>query len=229
MEAGEREAQAIAALANYATPGNIGAILEKITDPDEVKLHFDNAGPMAIGAFSMRCAAAARMYELVKGYGNGAMGQVAKILEVSERTAARLVQYWTEILKPMLDRDGDAAVFLLEEGQWYATAIEAAPIVEKPPVELIAEATQKKAENPKFTPSMWRREIGLSGDEGTTGSPDKAIARWLKKADKFETGDGFEFAKHADRDMLNTARDAMVLMREIVDALEERFAGRTEQ
>jgi len=229
MEVGQ-EAQALATVGNFVAPGNIEAILAKIDDPDEVKRHFDNAMPFAIGALAMRCAAAARMYELVKGYGNGAMEQVAKVLDISERTASRLVQYWNEILKPIIDRDGEAAVFILEEGAWYSAALAAAPIVEKPPVELIDEATQKKAENPKFTPSMWRKELGLSGDsdEGSTGAPDKALARWIKKAEKFDSSDAIEFAKRADREVLNQARDAMVLMREILETMEERFAGRVE-
>lgn len=227
MEVGQ-EAQALATVGNFVSPGNIEAILSKIDDPDELKRHYDNAGPFAIAALSMRCAAAARIYELCKGYGNGAMEQVAKILEVSERTAQRLVQYWNECLKPIIDRDGDAAVFILEEGAWYSAAIAASPIVEKPPVELIDEATQKKAENPKFTPSMWRKELGLSGDsdEGSTGAPDKALGRWIKRAEKFDSSDAIEFAKRADADMLNATRDAMVLMQEIVETMEERFAGR---
>lgn len=228
MDVGQ-EAQALATVGNFVSPGNIEQILARIDDPDEVKRHFDNAMPFAIGALAMRCAAAARMYELVKGYGNGAMEQVAKVLDISERTASRLVQYWSECLKPIIDRDGDAAVFLLEEGAWYSAAIKASPIVEKPAVELIDEATQKKAENPKYTPSMFRRDLGISGDDdGSTGAPDKAIGRWIKRAEKFDSSDAIEFAKRADREVLNQTRDAMVLMREILDTLENRFAGRVD-
>ena len=235
MEVGQ-EAQALATVGNFVSPGNIEQMLARISDPDEVKRHFDNATPFAIGALAMRCAAAARIYELCKGYGNGAMEQVAKILEVSERTAQRLVQYWNECLKPIIDRDGDAAVFILEEGAWYSAAIQAATD-EKPPVELIDEATQKKAENPQYTPAMFRRDIGLSGDEGSTTSDAPALIRQLRKIAKAtEDRTALEdVALHLDgekpkkaREILDTVRDVSVAVGELLAMLEERSAGRIE-
>lgn len=236
MEVGQ-EAQALATVGNFVSPGNIEAILSKIDDPDELKRHYDNAGPYAIAALAMRCAAAARIYLLCKGYGNRAMEQVAKILEVSERTAQRLVQYWNECLKPIIDRDGDAAVFILEEGAWYSAAIAASPIVEKPPVELIDEATQKKAENPKYTPSMWRKDLGLSSDEGSTTSDAPSIIKQLRKIAKAtEDRTALEdVALHLDgekpkkaREILDTVRDVSVAVGELMGMLEERFGGRLE-
>lgn len=229
------EAQALATVGNFVSPGNIEQMLARISDPDEVKRHFDNATPFAVGALAMRCAAAARIYELCKGYGNGAMEQVAKILEVSERTAQRLVQYWNECLKPIIDRDGEAAVFILEEGAWYQAAIAASPIVEKPAVELIDEATQRKAENPQYTPAMFRRDIGLSGDEGSTTSDAPSLIRQLRKIAKAtEDRTALEdVALHFDnekpkkaRAILDDVRDASVAIGELLALLEERSAGR---
>lgn len=231
------EAQALATVGNFVSPGNIEQMLARISDPDEVKRHFDNATPFAVGALAMRCAAAARIYELCKGYGNGAMEQVAKILEVSERTAQRLVQYWNECLKPIIDRDGEAAVFILEEGAWYSAAIAASPIVEKPAVELIDEATQRKAENPQYTPAMFRRDIGLSGDEGSTTSDAPSLIRQLRKIAKAtEDRTALEdVALHFDnekpkkaRAILDDVRDASVAIGELLALLEERSAGRIE-
>ena len=231
MQDGEREAQAIATLTNFATPANIEGILAKTNDLEVIKRHFAQARPLIIAGIAIRSAALARAKELAAGYGAKASEQVGKQFDnMSARDVDRHVQWWREIFQPKIAREGDSVEFVLEEGSWYTIAVQAAPIKETTPLALIEDAEARKRSDPGFRPSTWKRELGLSGDsdEGSTGAPDKAIMRWLKKAAKFETGDGIEFAKNADREMLNVARDALTFAREILDELESRFAGRVE-
>lgn len=221
-----QQAQLVATLTNALTPAEIVKTVDGIQEFDPLKVYFDRAGEVALSAILLRAITAGRAHALA-GRGEGIMKKLAEALGISERQAERYVRIDREIVRPRLARDGANAQFYLEEKAWFDIACEAAPVVQIPAVELLEQAEEKKAADPRFSASKWRKELGLGdSDEGSTGAPDKAIMRWLKRAAKFETGDGIEFAKNADREMLNVARDALTFAREILDAMEERFAGR---
>lgn len=229
MSDGEREARAIATLTNFATPANIEAILAKVRDLDGLRPHLDNASPMIANGLVYKSAVIARALEIYAGHGNDAAGQVAKELGMSTRAVHRYAQWWAEIFKPGIQARGDKTEFLLEEGIWYSTAIAAAPLVEKTPIELIDEATQKKAENPKFTAAQWRRETGVAGDEGSTTSEGGKLWRLLKRLAKWDDADIRDAVEGADATkVLDDARDALVAARTALELLEERTKGRTE-
>lgn len=230
MIEGEREAQAIATLTNFATPANIAAILAKVHDMDGLRPHLDNVTPMLAHGLVLKSGVIARALEIYAGYGNDAAGQVGKELGMSTRSVNRYKQWWDGIFKPGIEQRGEQTAFLLEEGIWYSTALAAAPIVEKTPLELIDEATEKKASNPKFTAAQWRRETGVSGDEGSTTSEGGKLWRLLKKLAQWDDSAILDAVDGADaRKVLDDARDALVAVRAAVDALEERTKGRVEQ
>lgn len=235
MEDGEREAQAIATFTNLVTPATIEAVLADVTDVEVLKRHFDNAAPLVVAGLAIRCAALARAKQLAAGHGKKATEQAGRALGIkSERTAARYIQWWEEIFKPTIDRDGDAAVFLLEDGLWYASAIEAAPAKEMTPVQLIDDATRLKTANPALSARRWRREhLGLSNsgdsDDGSTTSDGKKLWGLLKKLAKWDDDLIRDAVKGADaQKVLDDARDALVAARTALDLLEERVKGRTE-
>lgn len=227
MDAELQRAQVVATLSNVLTPAGLMKDLGAVTDFDTLKIYFDRSGEVAIGAILLRAIAAGRAHELA-GHGDGITKQLASDLGISERQTERYVRIYHEIIKPRIARDGDAAQFYLEEKAFYDTACEAAPIVKLPAAELIEQAEERRAGDAKFSANRWRKELGLSGDEGSTVAPDRAVVRWLKKVEKFDIT-GADFAQNADREILDSARDALVFTREIVEALEGRFGGRTEQ
>lgn len=221
------EGHVIEALSRASTPAAMAATIAQVNDFDTLTACFEDSGNDLVRVLVKQSIIAGQAHALA-GYGDGIAKKLGDKFGISERHMDRLIRTYREIVLPRLERDGDNATFLLGERMFYDVACEAAPVLQIPAVELIEQAEEKRAQDPKFSPSRWKRELGLSGDEGSTGAPDKAIMRWLKKAAKFETGDGIEFAKNADREMLNVARDALTFAREILDELESRFAGRVE-
>ena len=221
------EGHVLDALSRATTPAAMVATIAQVENFDTLTACFEDSSSDFVRALVKQAIIAGKAHSLA-GYGDGIAKKLGEKFGISERHMDRLIRTYREIVLPRLERDGDNATFLLGERMFYDVACEAAPVLQIPAVELIEQAEEKKANDPKFTPSRWKRELGLSGDsdEGSTGAPDKAIARWIKKAEKFDSSDAVEFAKRADADMLNATRDAMVLMREIVETMEERFAGR---
>ena len=230
MEVGEREAQAIATLTNFATPANIESILAKTNDLEVVRKHFEQARPLIIAGVAIRSAALARAKELAAGYGARASEQVGKQFNnMSARDVDRHVQWWREIFQPKIAREGDAVEFVLEEGSWYTIALQAAPLKETTPLVLIEQAEERKRADQGFRPSTWRRELGLSGDEGSTTSNGKKLWGLLKKLAKWDDAAIADAVEGADpRRVLDDTRDALVAVRAALDLLEERAKGRVE-
>lgn len=227
---GEREAQALTMLTNVATPSGIEVMLSKVATMDGLKVHMETAHPMATIGIVYKSAIIARAMEIYSGYGNDAAGQVAKELGLSARAVNRYEQWWRGIFRPAIEERGDAASFILEEGIWYSTATAAAPKVEKTPLQLIDEATERKTSNPTFKPSDWRRELGVSrGDEGSTTSEGGKLWRLLKRLSKWDDSAIRDAVEGADpKKVLNDARDALVAAQTALNLLEERTKGRVE-
>ncbi len=223
------EGHVLEALSRAATPAAMVATIARVDDFDTLTACFEDSGNDFVRALVKQAIIAGKAHSLA-GYGGGIAKKLGEKFGISERHMDRLIRTYREIVLPRLERDGENATFLLGERMFYDVACEAAPVLQIPAVELIEQAEEKKAENPKYTPSMFRKDLGISGDsdEGSTGAPDKALSRWIKKAEKFDSADAVEFAKRADRDMLNATRDALVLVRDILDTLESRFGGRVD-
>lgn len=207
--------------------------LLKTADVDAcVDLHQKLNGAV-IGGFLSQCGCAYRALEQARRGSSGAK-EIGKRLRLSERSVQRRAQIWREIVEPILaERRAIAAregrepddQFLLEEQSYYVTAIEAAPVVERPAVELLNEAAQRKAEDPTFSARKWRNELrAAAGDEGSTASDAKSFWRAVKRfATKYEGLDMSEAVAAVDPvAVLDDARDALVQLREAVAALEAR-------
>jgi len=92
-------------------------------------------------------------------HGEGAAGKLADEFGCSERTVHRLAVFFSELIRPRLDVEGDRARFPLEHRQFYALAIEGAEVVHKPPLALLEDAEKARAKDPRFTAQAFRRRI----------------------------------------------------------------------
>jgi hypothetical protein len=161
------------------------------------------------------------------GYGDDVVGELAKAFEIGVRHLARLGQIYRDIIKPRIERDGDAAQFFLEEQGWYRVAIEASPKLDKPPVTLIEEAEEKKAADPKYSPTRWREDLGVDEDEGSTTSDAKSYFRQMKKLAKAGDSDADEVAVSLgkSRENLIVAEEALGFCKRVVDQMRATIEG----
>lgn len=180
------EGYVLAALANSPTPAAMVETLSKVGDFDTLVVCWDDTGNDVIRAIVKRAIIAGQAHSLA-GHGDGISKKLADKFGVSERHMDRMIRTYREIIAPRIERDGANATFLLEERMFYDVACEAAPVLKLPAVELLEQAEEKRAQDPKFTPSKWKRELGLSRDEGsTTSEGGKLIASKPEKSEVVE-------------------------------------------
>lgn len=232
MEGALEKAQAAAAIARMLNPAEMIARLSRVDSVSECAEISRQASGAAINALLTKCIAAGRAQEIAGIGDEKTTAELADEFGLSKRTIERFGRIYREIIKPRCERDGKQAQFLLEEQAFYLVATEAAPVVERPAFELIEEAEEKKAADAKFSAAKWKRELGLTADEdeGSTRSDAKSFWRAIKRfAKKFEGLDVKEAAEAVDPlEVLDDTRDALVQIREALNALEERMQGRVD-
>lgn len=196
------KAQAAAAIARVLSPAEMVQRLGQVDSIPELAEISKQAAGAAINALLTRCIAAGRAQELAgiaEHEDEKTLAELAEMFGLSKRTLQRYAQIYREIIRPRCERDGAHAQFWLEEQSWYLVATQAAPVVERPAIELIEEAEEKKAADAKFSAAKWKRELGLSSDdEGSTTSADKKIDRALGKLASFEDDEIDEYVKYVD-------------------------------
>ena len=99
-------------------------------------------------------------------HGDGVAGRLAAEFGCSERTINRLATYFSELIRPRLEVEGDRARFPLPERQFYALAIEGADVARTKPLLLLEEAEQARAKDPRFTARAFKQRI--YGETGNT-------------------------------------------------------------
>jgi hypothetical protein len=179
---------------------------------------------VAIAALLTRSICAGRA-QAIAGRGDRATYELATAFGCSKKTIERLGAIYREVIKPRIESGNTQ--FMLEEQGWYSVAVQAAPIVERPAVELLEEAEAKKSKDQRFTATKWKRE--LVPPWRNTTSEGKKLWSLLKKLAKWDDLDIREAVEGADpRALLDTARDALVAARTALELLEERAKGRIE-
>lgn len=228
------EGYVLDALSRATTPAAMVATIAQVENFDTLTACFEDSSSDFVRALVKQAIIAGKAHSLA-GYGDGIAKKLGEKFGISERHMDRLIRTYREIVLPRLERDGDNATFLLGERMFYDVACEAAPVLQIPAVELIEQAEEKKANDPKFTPSRWKRELGLSGDEGSTTSDAPSIIKQLRKIAKAtEDRTALEdVALHFDnekpkkaRAILDDVRDASVAIGELLAMLEDRAGGR---
>lgn len=159
------------------------------------------------------------------GYGDGVLAQIADACGIHRGTAGTLGQIARTLLIPRIEAMGDGAMFVLEQREYYTIACRAAEALGRPAPEILAQAEEKKAADPKYSTRRFREELDL-GDEGSTISEAPALWRLVKRASKLESPTIAEACATIDPiKVLDSARDALAAMTEIVGLLEQRIGG----
>ena len=142
---------------SIATPGAIVRQLEDRTMAELVTLFRRAETATARGWMLMACIVGVALSKAK--YGEGAARKLAEELNCSERTVHRLAEFFTELINPRIELEGDRAMFPLEQQRFYALAIEGAQVARKKPLALLEEAEAAKAKDPKFTAGAFKRRI----------------------------------------------------------------------
>jgi hypothetical protein len=175
---------------------------------------------IALAALLAKCICAGRAQEIA-GYGDKATSDLADAFRCSKKTIERWGQIYRDVVKPRVDGSGSAARFVLEEQAWYAVACIAAPIVERPAVELIVEAEKKWGADPKYTAAQFRRDLlGLPGD----GSGQTKLERALGALASLEDEEIDQYVEHVDpRAKLQRIEEAYTRAGRVLKGIRERI------
>lgn len=182
---------------------------------EDAKALFDELSSTVMTGWAGRALCALHIVETA-GHGERGLESAAELLGVSRGHVWKLTQA-AKVIREKLARDGEDATFPLPETAWYQLAAQVAS-EDKPAVEYLGEAEQRREEDPKFSPSKWRKELGLTpggDDEGSTTSDERAVWRVINKLAKFEDDDLDDAATHVDN-----ARAKLVAVQDALSAVD---------
>jgi len=125
------------------------------------------------------------------GYGDRAGDELARAWDVSRATIYRLAKIYRDIVRPRLDAQGANAAFVLDESTFYVVAVEQAPKVERPAIELLEYAEEQRTANKSYSIRDFKDDIAaeIGGDQGSTSSEAPKIDRLLGRIAKVEDSD----------------------------------------
>lgn len=125
------------------------------------------------------------------GYGDRAGDELARAWDVSRSTIYRLAKVYREIVRPRLDAQGANAAFILDESTFYVVAVEQAPKLSRPAIELLEYAEDQRTANKSYSIRDFKDDIAaeIGGDQGSTSSEAPKIDRLLGRIAKVEDSD----------------------------------------
>lgn len=161
------------------------------------------------------------------GYGDKAGDELARAWDTSRSTIYRLAKIYREIVRPRLDAQGANACFVLDESTFYIVAVEQAPKVERPAIELLEHAEEQRTANKSYSIRDFRDDIAaeIGGDQGSTSSDapkvDRLIGR-IAKVEDSEIDDWVAWARSTDpRKRLRRVEDALTAVDRAVQLLRQ--------
>lgn len=155
------------------------------------------------------------------GYGDGALESLAKSFDIHRGTAGVLGQIGRDILEKRVTDEGSAVLFPLTQQAWYALAVKAAAKVEKPAVELLAEA-ESRIDEKGFSARKWGEELGVSDDDGSTTSAGASLGRWIARSSKYDDDDADDYAASVDAKGLTAIAEALALVQRVHEKAQKR-------
>lgn len=172
---------------------NLPATAERLMHPAKVDEMLEGRTVEELGAFFrsardlgarawMSMAIAVGHAQASSDYGDGALDTLSQHFGLHRSRIARLGKIYREIIKPRIEESGDAATFPIGEQSFFEVACEAAPIVARSPVEILAEAEDAKAEDPRYSVRRMREDLGLVEDDTVAGDAKKTLALLVKLA-----------------------------------------------
>ena len=149
--------------------------------PDECRRVFDSLRVCAANYLVGTAICVGRAIEAGR-YGDKAADELARAWDVSRSTIYRLAKIYQDIVRPRLDQQGQNAAFVLDESTFYVVAVEQAPKVDRPAIELLEHAEEQRLARKNYSVRDFKEDIEATirettGDEGSTSSDAPKIDR----------------------------------------------------
>jgi hypothetical protein len=167
--------------------------------PDECRLVFDSLRVCAANYLVGTAICVGRALESA-GYGDKAGDELARAWDVSRSTIYRLGKIYREIVRPRLDAQGQNAAFVLDESTFYVVAVEQAPKVERPAIELLEHAEEQRLAQKNYSIRDFKADIAAeigTTDEGSTSSDAPKVDRLFGRLSEVDDASVNEWAQWA--------------------------------
>lgn len=158
-------------------PARVADLLKDAT-VEELGCYFQQARELGSRAW-MAMAVCVGLAQEKSTWGDDTLGQLSTLFGLHRSRIARLGRIYRELLRDRIQREGEAATFLLPEMSWYEVAVETSPQVSRSPDDLLAEAEDRKMEDPRYSIRRWKDDLGLEREDGSLESEIRAAIKHL--------------------------------------------------